>query len=278
MIPQILLVKQLYLEADTFIDRGDSVSAGVAISLLQDAAELYVWTLIKERNVTVKDQSGFVANLEAVQKAGFAMPFSARLLELNRARVNFKHYGNLPAESEARKHRAYVEDCLREAMDQHFGISFDQISLIDLVADPDVRKHLSQALAHTERGELVEAVAELAKARYLAIQAMRRLAPRVDRRLADADRLLSTLAGGSHINVFEYLTQYLEQLQDSMLISTMQLPAADFALIQHRLPQASRSHSGAWQVVHTRGNYTEAECRRAIACLINLCLRVQARP
>jgi len=278
MTPQLLLVKQLFLEADNFVTRGDTVSAGLAISLLQDATELYVWTLIKERNVVVKDQSGFVANLEAVNKAGHLMPFSARLLELNRARVNFKHYGNLPAETEARKHRGYVEDCLREAMPQHFGVNFDELSLIDLVSNTSVRTHLSDAQERIGAGDLQNAASELAKARHILLEELRRFSPKIDRRLADADRILSSLVGGRDVRVFEYLTTYLQQFQDSTLVATLQLPPEDFALIQGGLPYANRSHAGIWHVTHTRSNYSEGECRRAVSCLVNLSLRLQSRP
>jgi hypothetical protein len=278
MKAQLLLVKQLFLEAENFVDRGDPVSAGLAISLFQDAIELFVWTLIKERNVAVKDQSGFIANLEAVNKAGFTVPFTARLLELNRARVNFKHYGNLPAESEARKHRSYVEDCLKDAMVTHFNILFDELSLLDLINNTTIRTHLSKAQEDIKAGDLKTAAAEIAKARHYTIESLRRHSPRIDRRLADADRLLSQLSGGRNINVFEYLSDYLVQLQDSALITSLQLAPEDFALIQRGLPHVSLTYAGTWQVVHSRFNYTENECNRTISCLINLCLRLQARP
>jgi hypothetical protein len=276
MVPQLLLVKRLFIEAQAFVDRADPVSAGLSISLLQDAAELYVWTLIKERGISVKDGAGFVSHLEAVQKAGCAVPFSARLQELNRARVNFKHYGNLPAPAEARKHSGYVEDALREAMKEHFAVDFDELTLVDLVADPTTREHLRAAEAHIKANDSSSAAIELAKARYCAFGQLRQYMPSVDRNLRDADRLLQGVSGDHGIRVFSYLADYLDHLRESSLTAMLQLPPEDFALLQRGLPHATQSTSGAWQITLTRMT-TETECQRALTCIVNLCIRLQAR-
>ena len=41
-----------------------------------------------------------------------SLPFKVKILELNKSRVNFKHYGNLPDISEAKKFKAYTEEFL----------------------------------------------------------------------------------------------------------------------------------------------------------------------
>lgn len=109
---QHLLTKRLFLEACAFAARSDPVAAGLAISMLQDAAEMMVWSVVKDKGLPVKDQSGFVANIEAIAKAGHSLSFVPELHELNKARVGFKHYGNLPAAGEVNKHRSAVEGFL----------------------------------------------------------------------------------------------------------------------------------------------------------------------
>ena len=88
-LTQIMLTKRLYLEASSFAVRHDAVSSGIAISMFQDAIELYIWTLIKERNLSAKDQAGLVSHIECLQKASINIPNAAKLLELNKARVGF---------------------------------------------------------------------------------------------------------------------------------------------------------------------------------------------
>ena len=73
MLTQLLLSKRLFNEGVTFARRPDAVSCGLAVSLFQDAVELFIWALIKDRSIPVKDTSSFTANLEAVEKG--SMPF-----------------------------------------------------------------------------------------------------------------------------------------------------------------------------------------------------------
>lgn len=277
MVPQLLLVKRLFLASAEYSAQTDPVAAGMAISLLQDAVELYVWTLIKERNVAVKDGSGFVANLDALQRDGHAMPYAAKLQELNRARVGFKHYGNLPAASEAEKHRVYVEDALREAMLAHFGTNFDELSLLDLVTDPTIRDLLKNAETQVRSGALPDSVASLAQARSMVFGLTRKFLPSVDSRLRDTDRVLNQIEGVRGVNSFAYLTEYLGVLREAALAAMFRMPVEDFAFLRVALPSAYQTGDGKWHVTHTRLHYTEAECRRGVVALTNLCLKLQER-
>lgn len=277
MVPQLLLVKRLCLASGEYAAQADPVAAGMAISLLQDAVELYVWTLIKERNVSVKDQSGFLANLEALQKADLTMPFTAKLQELNRARVGFKHYGNLPAPSEAEKHRIYAEDALRQAMLDHFGVSFNDLSLIDLVADAPIRDLLRTAENQINGDALTDSAVSLAHARSLVFGLTRKYLPTVDRKLGGMDRVLNQIDGVRGVSPFAYLTEYLGILREASLAAMFRMPVEDFAFLRLALPSGFQTGDGKWHFNHTRSKYTEAECRRAITAIVNLCLNMQAR-
>ena len=129
MKKQLLLCKRIFLEGSIFAERQDAISCGFAISLFQDSVEMLVWTLIKERSIAVKEGASFTSHLEVIQKAGIPISNIPKILELNKARVGFKHYGNLPAPDEAIKFQAYVEDFLRASFTDHFGENFDDLSL-----------------------------------------------------------------------------------------------------------------------------------------------------
>lgn len=278
VVPPLLLVKRLFVESETFADQGEPVAAGLALSLLQDATELYVWTVIKERNLSVKDQAGFVSNMETLQKAGLPMPYSARLLELNRARVNFKHYGNLPAPDESKKYRTYVGEALRQAMLDHFSIVFDDVSLVDLLANVEIRDLLKNADAQVAKGNFSEAAIELAKAKSLTFGLTGKYLPRVSSRLRNADRIFNAIAGAEGSQPFEYLTEYLEALRDATLVGMLRLPLEDYAFLQTDLPNAAQSITGAWHFGLTKKAYSAAECKRASESIVKLCIRLQALP
>lgn len=276
MLTQVLLAKRLYLEACTFAVRHDAVSSGVAISMLQDAVELYVWTLIKERNLAAKDQAGFVAHVECLQKANVNVPNAAKLLELNKARVGFKHYGNLPAGSEVKKFQSYVEEFFRIATPEHFGVEFDALSLVDLVADAKVQEHLRLAEQQIATSNLKDAAGELAKAKSLLFAALHRYIPQVDRNLRDADRILNSVDGGGRSNAFAYVSEYLGALREYTLVSLLRLSLKDYLVLRSGLPNASQSMSGQWYLTYNRGSYTADECNRALQCLVNLSVQLES--
>lgn len=266
----------MYLEARSVAASRDTVAAGMAISLLQDAVELYLWTLIKERSLPAKDQAGFVAHLECLQKAGIAVPSAARLLELNKARIGFKHYGNLPAASEQAKFLSYVEEFFRSALPAHFGLEFDKLSLVDLISNTEVRDHLRLAEQQIGATEYREAAGELAKAKSLLFTALHRYIPQVDRSLRDADRVLNSIDGVRGANAFAYLAEYLGTMREYALVSLLRLPLQDYLFLRASLPNANRAMSGQWYLNYNRFSYTSEECNRALACIVNLSIQLQA--
>lgn len=278
MSAQLLIVKRLFLEAKNFAEQTDPIAAGIATSLLQDAVELYLWTLIKERNIQVKDNDGFLTYLQRLEEHGSPVPYKARLLELNKARVNFKHYGNLPAPAEAVKHLHYVEDFLREAMKNDFAINLDELSLADLITDPDIQQCLRDAEHHLKADSFSEAAGELAKARNLAFKKMGRFMPTVDSKLDDADRAFDEISHARGQRPFRYVREYLGTLREAALVAMLNLSLEDYGFLVGGLPVAHQAMAGNWSVVHRRSNYTETDCRKAITCLVNLCLRLQSRP
>lgn len=276
MLTQILLAKRMFLEACSYAARRDAVSSGLAISMLQDSVELYVWTLIKERSLPTKDQAGFVAHIECLQKAGINVPNAARLLELNKARVGFKHYGNLPASSETKKFQSYVEDFFRTATPEHFAVEFDSLSLVDLVTDVKVREHLKLAEQGISVGEFLVAAGELAKAKSLLFSTLHKYIPKVDRDLRDGDRVLNSIDGIHGVNVFSYMSEYLGVLREYTLMSLLRLSLHDYLILRNSLPNANLSMSGKWQLMYNRDNYTAEECSKALACIVNLSVQLDA--
>jgi hypothetical protein len=266
----------MFLEASAYADRVDPVSSGIAISMFQDAVEIYIWTLVKERNITTKDQAGFVSNLEAVQKAGFNIPYGGKLLELNKARVGFKHYGNLPAHAEVGKFRAYVGDFLQAAMFEHFSVRFDELSLVDLVSDGKIREHLKLAEQNIAGASMREAAEELAKAKTLLFASLNKYVPKVDSHLRDTDRLLNSIPGVRGVNTFAYLAEFLGALREASLVALFRLPLQDYNFLKGSLPSASRTSSGKWFLNHSRSQYSSDECTRALSCIVNLSIQLEA--
>lgn len=107
---------------------------------------------------------------------------------------------------------------------------------------------------------------------------MQKYLPNVDSRLRDADKMLNMINGVRGAGSFAYLAEYLGSLREALLVGMLQLPLDDYAFLQNSLPSAVQTMGGDWFVNRARSSYTEVGCRRALMCIVNLCLRLQSRP
>lgn len=277
MVKQLLLCKRLFAEGSMFGERPDAVSSGLAISLFQDSVEMCVWALVKEKNITAKDGASFTANLEAVQKAGFMVQHVAKLSELNKARVGFKHYGNLPAPDEAVKFQAYVDDFLKAAFRDHFNLDFEELSLVDLVSDGQVRKRLKDAERLMQGGDFTKAVFDIAVAKAMLFGRLDRFVPKVDNNLRSADSIVGRVPELRGMKHFSYLADYLGALRETTLASLLKLPLQDYSFLRKTLPSAYQMDSGEWRIVSNGlHKHDTVICKRAVACLVNVSTRLES--
>ncbi len=169
MITQLLLSKRLYICGSSYVDSQDPISAGMAISLFQDSIEIFCWSLLKELDAKPKENSQFTSYFDLVEKApknveSKKLPFKAKIIELNKARVNFKHYGNLPDTSEAAKFQSYTEEFLRLSFTEFFDKDFDNISLSELIPFKDIREVVISSEKAFSEERLDDCLCDLAKA------------------------------------------------------------------------------------------------------------------
>src|SRR2546426_11284858 len=73
------------------------ITNGLVVGLLQDSAELALWSIVRAHSVEVKPDAGFVSILEKLSVPGKPLHGKAQILEINKSRVAYKHYGLTPA-------------------------------------------------------------------------------------------------------------------------------------------------------------------------------------
>jgi hypothetical protein len=166
---QLLLVKYLYQQGEDALSERGMFSAGLAVSLFQDAVESLAWTIAKEVDADIKERDGFEGYWEAVKHgknnpARKELPPKTKMRDLNKARVNFKHYGVIPADGEAAKLQTYSEQFMVEACKEFFGVDFMSLSAIELIHDSNVSAHLRLAEQAIAKNEVDEAMTECALA------------------------------------------------------------------------------------------------------------------
>ncbi|MGL5004983.1 MAG: hypothetical protein ACRDAM_18745, partial [Casimicrobium sp.] len=259
---------------------------GIAVSMFQDAVEMMIWALVKKYNLQVKDQSSFTSNLDQLRVAGISVAETARILELNKARVGFKHYGNLPAPTDATKFQASTEVFLRVVSLEHFKLEFDSYSLVDVVPFQEVRSYLKAAETFVEKKSYKEAVGEISIAKAILFSMLGNYVPEVDRNLSRFDQYIENAlkipgeVNGSyitgHLNGFEYITYYLERIREATLISLLNLPFDDYYFLVSTLFRADRAASGQWHLVSLRNiDYTAEICNRQIKCVAEMAFQLR---
>ena len=230
MISQLLISKKLYQEGCRQLALDDPISDGLAVSLFQDAVEIYVWTLIKERNIDVGKNPEFTNNLGSIASSGTSIPLKAKILELNKARVSFKHYGSLPAHRDAEKCRAYAQDFLVQGCLEHFGISFSEISSAELLNSPELREHFKVARDNAGSDQLLLAYENLGKARWMIFRELSARLPKFS-----AQRQVEK----------EY-AQDVKALRELLLVAVHRIDLREFKFANGALPTTNRTASAGF--------------------------------
>lgn len=274
---QLLLSKRLFIEASSYADRADPVAAGIAISMFQDSVELYLLALITKQGIPVKERDGFASYVENIQKANISIPYVAHLHAINKARVGFKHSGNLPDIGQAKKFNIYVEDFLRQAMSEHFEVEFDGLSLVDLISDNEIKAKLKLAEAQILDAKYNDAAESIAIAKGMIFNKMDNFISKVDTDLSSADEIFNRAHPFGQIKPFHYLEKYLKSLRESTLVSMFQISLKDYAFIKQNFPVASQALAGNWYIGRGKSSYTEDECRQAIVHIVNICIKLEIR-
>lgn len=254
MIDQLLISKKLYQEGCRQHEFGDSISDGVAVSLFQDAIEIFIWTLIKEKGISVGKNSEFSNNIGLVVAAGFRVPSQPKLLELNKARVNFKHYGNLPARRDVDKFRIYAQEFLVEACLEHFGTSFSELSGVSLIRSSELQGYFQSARAAASADQLLTAYEELGKAKCVIFRELSDRLPRFESRDRDHAR-------------------DLKALRDLLLVAIHKIDLTEYKFASFALPTTVRMVSGRFDQNHNRTMYSQEEFNRLYDFLQDLCLK-----
>ncbi|BDQ64817.1 MULTISPECIES: hypothetical protein [Shewanella] len=137
----VLLSKYLYLKASESFSTEDYFGHGLVISLLQDSAEMLIWEMAKRLNISSSSKDGFVSLVDNIDKNHQKIFFKQQILELNQARVGFKHYGNLPSVSDLPKHINNCREFLIENS-RSIGIDFEKLSSANLIRNSGVKKYV----------------------------------------------------------------------------------------------------------------------------------------
>ena len=135
-----------------------------SILMFHDSIELFLQLGSEQLNVS-KQGLGFMDYSSLLEpKLGREIAEKGSLLRLNKARVDFKHYGILPSRLESESFRASVTSFFEANTPPIFGVEFRSVSMLELVQCKEARKSLEEADKMIGEGKIEDALDKIAVA------------------------------------------------------------------------------------------------------------------
>jgi HEPN domain-containing protein len=138
----LLDLKALMEHAILHQQSGTKLDMRLAINHAHQAVEL---TLRKKVELLGKSSRYFPGIIKVLKKKGVRIPYERQIDELNEARRLTQHYGTTPNDNDARRLIFVARDFLIYFWKEAFDVNYDDISLIDLVSNEEVKKTLVKA-------------------------------------------------------------------------------------------------------------------------------------
>jgi len=156
MLPDIQrrIVNAKYVLEKASSLQSENAIMGLSISLLlmHDASELLMLAVLDHLNANPAKKREFMDFWDDVTKSGHSQPKHRIPMDsLNRIRIAFKHSGTIPNPDEVRRLLPRVQGFFEDTLMDYCGITFGEVSLIDLIPDTEVR-----ALLHGARSKFLD--------------------------------------------------------------------------------------------------------------------------
>ena len=159
LLNRLVCAKHLFIQGVEALDRRGPYAAGTAVLAFQDALELLLRTIAEHIGAPVKDKSAFNQLLDDIEKqTGSTLPFRSAMLQMNQARVSFKHLGLEPRDEDVRKFRVDLEGFFPLVCKSLADVNYHELSLAKLIVNSRTRNWIEKAYARFESGDFEDAI------------------------------------------------------------------------------------------------------------------------
>lgn len=149
--------------------------AAVAVLTFHDACEMFLQIAAEHNGIAPSKRSDFLDYWTLFeQQAQLQVTSKVSMDRLNRARVNLKHAGVLPAHNEIAGFRAAVTSFLDDNALPLLGVNLNDVSLTSMIRSDDVRGPLERAETALLAGNLQSVMEEIAKAFIVSLRRFER--------------------------------------------------------------------------------------------------------
>lgn len=158
ILQRLALIKQLYKIG---LDQSKQFEPIAAFSILSfhDSIEMFL-KLLAEKNGINSDKFSFLQYWENIP----TLTLKESLRNLNARRVNIKHKGLLPSKSDIEISRVNTIDFFDQNVFTHFDIKFDEISLLTLIKNNNIKLLVSESQKALDKANFEECIEKIAVA------------------------------------------------------------------------------------------------------------------
>jgi hypothetical protein len=135
-----------------------------SILTFHDSIELFLHLSCEELGININTDTPFMQYWEKLKNLpnGTSLGYKSAIQRLNTLRVNLKHLGIRPDESEIESSRANTTSFFEDNTPIIFNVNFDKISMTDLVRYIPAREGLNEATILMEKKKFEDALAKIA--------------------------------------------------------------------------------------------------------------------
>jgi hypothetical protein len=146
-IRKLTLARHLYELGFTNSRSANDMHLFSAINLFQDAVEVFLIAVANHVGAVLDEKTTFDKYFVQINDKikPSILPFKNKLIQLNKLRVNSKHYGIQPARDECNRLAPTIREFFDEVSISVLGVTFATVSTIDLLEDGETKDVLLDA-------------------------------------------------------------------------------------------------------------------------------------
>lgn len=158
ILKRLAIIKHLYKIG---LQQSKQVETVAAFSILSfhDSVEMFLKFLAENKNIK-SEKFNFIEYWTNIP----TLTLMESMRNLNTRRVNIKHKGILPSKTDIEISRVNTTDFFNQNVITHFGVEFENISLIDLVSYENVKTHLKISQDSLDSNEIEKSIENVALA------------------------------------------------------------------------------------------------------------------
>jgi len=146
LIDRLICSKYLYYRGVDILNQRGPFSSGLAVLHFQDAAEMVLRVIAEHLNCSLKENAAFNQIIDTIDNVGNnKVSHRIPLNQINKARINFKHFGLEPKYEDANKFSCDLGGFFPTALNSFLDIDFYSISLTNLIGHIRTENFLKDA-------------------------------------------------------------------------------------------------------------------------------------